>query len=86
VQAKHQDTEQDDVYVVDNPNKPGWVRVGEPWRGRVPALVTGRPIGHIINDGATISIPEGGRIGLLGLRQRVMEYEQVCGHRVRDKL
>lgn len=72
-------------YAIFVPNLHGWSRVGGPWTGEVPAIVCGpeEPVGHLINDGATIVLEPGSAatLGMKGLDEKVQEYKRLSKER-----
>lgn len=71
---------EDNEYGMYNPQRPDRSRLGQPWAGRVPSKVEAKDkVGHIINDGDSISIPPSDRggplLGMEGFKRRVKEYE-----------
>jgi hypothetical protein len=61
-------------YSMEVPDRPGYVRAGSAWAGRVPWRVGNEPVGHLFNDGAAIVVPNGSWPGARGLVEMVDQY------------
>lgn len=77
---------EDNEYGMYNPQRPDRSRLGSPWSGPVPSRVKAQEkVGHIINDGASISIPPSDRgaplLGMEGFKRLVQEYEKMSAER-----